>query len=165
MPTKMQLNESTRRKLRLNAKELFEALGIEITEEQKEVVATTQEQRTKQKAAIKRWAIAHREYLNKKMRVYRAANREKVNARARELYDPKKAKIRYQRYYPIRKARRQADPENEVNAYERARYAKNPEKKLAACRAYREAHREEINARARAAYAARKAAEKAQENV
>lgn len=153
------MKQGVKLKLRASAGDLLSALGIEPTEEQRKAIETAQEQQARQRACIRRWAIEHCELINMRARAYRAANRAKVNALARARYDPEKQALRWKKYYPIRKAVRQANAE-EYNAYERARYANNPEKKLAACRAYREAHREEINARRRAAYAAKKAAQK-----
>ncbi len=87
---------------------------------------------------------------------WREANREKVNARARELYNPEKAAARYRKYYyEKRKPQRQANREK-VNAENRKWYELNKEKKLAACKAYRDAHKDEINARRRARDAAKR---------
>lgn len=106
---------------------------------------------------IKRNPEKHKQRVNK----WRTANREKVNARRRELYDPEKNSERYRKYYyEKRKPQRQADPEAH-NAYERERYKKNREKKLAACKAYREAHKDEINARRRAREAEKRLAQQA----
>ncbi|MCM1441050.1 MAG: hypothetical protein NC131_17890 [Roseburia sp.] len=107
---------------------------------------------------IKRNPEKHRLNVNK----WRAANREKVNARARELYDTEKQSERYRNYYyEKRKPQRQANPEK-VNAENRKWYALNREKKLAACKAYREAHKDEINARRRAREAAKRLARQQQ---
>lgn len=103
---------------------------------------------------IKRNPEKHRLNVNK----WRSANREKVNARRRELYNPEKEAERYRNYYyEKRKPQRQANPEK-VNAENRKWYALNREKKLAACKAYREAHKDEINARRRAREAAKRLA-------
>ncbi len=107
---------------------------------------------------------AHPEINRNQMRKWRAIpeNREKQNARRRELYNPEKSAARYRKfYYEKRKPQRQANREK-VNAESRKYYAANREKKLAACRAYREVHRDEINARRRAREA-RKRAEQAGE--
>lgn len=158
------MKQSVKLKLRAGAGDLLSVLGIEPTEEQQQAIETAKAQQARERACVRRWVIEHSELLNARMRAYREANREKVNALARARYDPEKQALRWKKYYPIRKAKRQANAE-EVNAYERARYAKNSEKKLAACRAYREAHREEINARRRAAKAMRRAAQRAAEEA
>lgn len=156
----VRLDSDTKKRLLINANELFGALGVELSEEQRLAAETAEESHARHRAQVLAWVKEHRELCNERMRAYRAANREKVNARARELYDPEKAKARCKRYYyQTRKARRQENKEA-YNAYERARYQKKREQKLAACKAYRDAHRDEINARRRARYDPEKEAER-----
>ena len=66
------IKKGTRRKVLLNVDGLFEALGVELTEEQRTAVEHTkvQEEKDKQsrKEAGQRWANEHREELNARNR-------------------------------------------------------------------------------------------------
>lgn len=150
MPKKNRLESRTKKKLLLNAEELFGALDIELSEEQKETIAikkTANEiasERTKALLIIYR--EEHREELNAKDREYYAANCDKIQA-TRRAY---RAKNR-----------------DKINAYQRAYYAEHreahhEERKARDREAWRKkmqdpTTREEYNAKRRAYYAAKKA--------
>ncbi len=176
MPKKNRLESRTKKKLLLNAEELFGALDIELSEEQKETIAIKKTANEIASERTKALLIIYREELNAKDREYYAANREEINAKnrayRREHGEEVRAKDR--EYYAancdkIQATRRayRAKNRDKINAYQRAYYAEHreahhEERKARDREAWRKkmqdpTTREEYNAKRRAYYAAKKA--------
>lgn len=83
MSRRGRLKPKTKKYLLLKATELFCALGIEITEDQKDAAKYAQLHREKDNARVRKWYAAHREAHCEKVRIYRKIHREEINARRR----------------------------------------------------------------------------------
>lgn len=153
------LDKNLKRKLLLQSEGLFDALGVELTEEQHAAVEQAERQESKRIKGIKRWAKEHREELNSRAREARAANPERYRANEQKKRERnREMKAGYDKaYYTAHR--------EEISKRKRARYAAHREEELAKAREWRATNREEYNARIREYRAGRKEIRNAQQRA
>ena len=151
MQKRNRLEKGIKKKLLLNAEELFDALGIALTDGQKETTTNAQAQRVRDKEQRKKYRISHKENNRRYNKTYRIKHGDNIKIYQREYY--KKHREEYCKKVQAYREKNREKICEKKRKYRQANAAKIRERK----RAYYETHKEEVKAKTREYRAAKKA--------